>query len=131
MNVKAASHRRQEFIMVSSWQKFTTRLQRLPGAQYVTVYLIFGLIISVVGLRIFTHTLEEVQEDDSIVTLETALANELHQEATPAMTSFYIAVSWLGSQGITVLAVIVAAYYLWRRQWLNLTFWIIALAGGG
>ncbi len=96
----------------------------------VGLYLLFGLILSVLSLGIFWSVAEDVTEGDSIVMIDNALANELHAEATPISTSIYIVISWFGSQGVILLGFIVGIYFIVRRRWLDLTYWLIALAGG-
>lgn len=96
----------------------------------VGLYLLFGLALSLLSLWLFWDVMENVVEGDTIVLVDTALANELHAQATPLGTSLYIIISWLGSQGIVVIGVGVGVWFIARRRWLDLTFWLIALAGG-
>lgn len=96
----------------------------------ISVFLIFGLVLSILSLWLFVGVAEDILEGDPIVDVDAAFATELHREATPFNTSVYILISSLGAQGIVAVAVVVGLYYALRRQWLNLIFWIIALGGG-
>jgi len=97
----------------------------------ITLYLLLGLALSVLSLGLFWSVAEDVLEGESILVFDLALANQLHSQATPLSTSFYLVISWFGAQGIVLVGVVVGLVYVLRRQWLNFTFWLIALAGGG
>ncbi len=98
----------------------------------ITLYLLLGLALSVLSLGLFWSVAEDVLEgDESILVFDLTLANQLHSQATPLSTSFYLVISWFGAQGIVLVGVVVGLVYGLRRQWLNVTFWLIALAGGG
>ncbi len=106
-------------------------LRKTLLASGIGLYLIIGLSLSALCLWLFWEVSEHVIRGGAIFAFDTALANELYREATPLSTTFYLTISWFGSQGIIVLGVIFGAFYIIRRQWFNLTFWLIALAGGG
>lgn len=112
-------------------QRITARLREIMISRRVSLYLIFGLALSVSSLWVFASVAEDVLEGDPIVVADAALATELHNQATPLSTSFYLIISWFGAQGIVVVGVVVGIFYVLRREWLNLTFWLIALGGGG
>lgn len=114
-------------------QQFTHVLYYLKDIFFVRevgLYLLFGLALSVLSLWIFWSVAEDVVEGDPIVVFDNALANELHAEATSTSTSIYIFISWMGSQGVVVIGLLVSIYLMLRRRWLDFTFWLIALVGG-
>ncbi len=117
--------------MLSFLRSSVRRLNRLEFIRHASVYLLFGLTLSVLSLWLFWSVAEDVWERDAIVIADIAFANELHAEATSLSTTFYRIISWFGAQGIVIVGVVVGAFYMLRRHWLNLIFWIIALGGGG
>ena len=106
-----------------------TRLKEILLAK-VGLYLLFGLTLSILSFWVFWSVAEEVLEADTILLFDTALANQLHSQATPLSTSFYIAVSWLGYQAIVIAGIAFAVFYIFRHKWLNLIFGTITIAGG-
>ncbi len=98
--------------------------------RYVTVRLLVGLAICIVCLRLFAELVEEVFTKQQFGRLDLALANALHAVATPGATSFFLLVTTLGFQVLWIVAVAVGVYFLWKRRWLRLIVWIVALAGG-
>lgn len=97
---------------------------------YFTVYVVVGLIVCIVSLLIFGNIVDGVTENESIVQFDTALANALHNEATPTSTSFFITVSLFGGTILFVWAAGVAIVLAWQRQWLALVIWFVTIGGG-
>lgn len=112
-------------------QRISIRFKEMMLTRRVSLYLLFGLALSILSLWVFANIAEDVVEGDPIVVVDIAIADELHRQATPLSTSLYLAISWFGQQGIVVVGVIVGLFYVRRRRWLNFKFWLIALAGGG
>jgi undecaprenyl-diphosphatase len=110
--------------------RFIAYLKSVLLDPQISLYLAFGLALSVLSLALFWNVTENVVEGDTIVMVDTALANQLHAQATPLGTSAYIVISWLGSEGLVALGVGASLWFIARRQWFHLTFWLIALAGG-
>jgi undecaprenyl-diphosphatase len=54
----------------------------------------------------------------------------LHADARPALTQLLLIVTMLGMQGVVLIGIIVAIFFIVRRAWLNLLIWVVALAGG-
>jgi membrane-associated phospholipid phosphatase len=105
-------------------------VRKLPITRYITIYLIFGFVLSALSLWAFSEIAEEVSENDTITAVDLELANILHREATPLSTQIYIFISWFGSQGVWLFGILIGLLYLLRRHWLKLIFWITALVGG-
>lgn len=105
---------------------------RLPPsvARYLTLHLIVGFVFSLGCLLVFADIAEDVFENDFIVNVDLALANDLQGRATPQSTEIYRFISLFGSQIVYLFSVVLGAYYLWRRRWLHLGIWIAAIAGG-
>lgn len=98
--------------------------------QYLGIFLSIVLAVCIVSLILFASLAEDVIENEEIVVVDLELANALYEQATPATTDAFIIVSFLGSQVVSIIAVVVALYYAFRRQWLWLLAWVITLAGG-
>jgi undecaprenyl-diphosphatase len=93
------------------------------------LYLLFGLILSLLSLFVFFNVAEDVVEGDSLVLFDHALANALYQQATDLSTAAYRVITWFGAPGATLLGIAVGSLLILRRQWLHLVFWITALSG--
>jgi membrane-associated phospholipid phosphatase len=108
----------------------TTRLKQWLVVREISLYLLFGFLLSLVSLWVLWSVAEDVYENDPIVEFDVALANELHAQATPTSTTIYFIISYIGGQGSLIVGGIVAAVFIVRRQWSSLTFWVITLVGG-
>ena len=104
------------------------RIQALIAA--AGIGLVIGLVASVLCLWIFAQLADEVQENDFLVTLDVSLANAIHANVTPEATSAFLFITTFGSQVVWVLTIALSLYYVWRRQWLSLVIWLVALGGG-
>jgi undecaprenyl-diphosphatase len=106
-------------------------VRQLPITRYITIYLVFGFVLSAFCLWAFSEIAEEITESDVLVlAIDTQLASTLHAQATPTSTSLYLFISWFGSQGVWLFGILIGLYFFVRRYWLKLTFWIITLVGG-
>ncbi len=97
---------------------------------YFTAYVIVGLVVCIISLLIFGNIVDGVSENESIVQFDTALANALHNAATPTSTSFFITVSLFGGVILTAWAIIVGVVLALQRRWLSFVVWFITIAGG-
>lgn len=105
-------------------------LYRLPLVERLGIRLILGLLISLACLGIFGALAEDVVEKEKIVEIDSMVANSLHAAATPVSTSIYRAISWIGMPGLWLLGLVVGVYFIYRRWWLHLGVWAVALLGG-
>jgi membrane-associated phospholipid phosphatase len=109
------------------------RLQtRWPILRQIDIGLVIGLLVAVLCLGIFVSTAEDITEQDPIVHIDQAIANELHQQGlqTPTLISFYKVISAVGLPGVWVMGIIVGFIFAMRRQWLHLVVWAVTLIGG-
>ncbi len=111
-------------------ERIRTLLYRLPLVEHLGVQLLVGLIISLACIGAFAAIADEVLEQDTLVQIDTEVANELHGQATPASIQMYRVISWIGMEGLWILGALTALYFLLRRQRLHLAIWITALIGG-
>ncbi len=103
--------------------------QALTPVQFLIAHLSLGLIVSIAALYVFGAIAEDLVEKGSF-RLDQVLATSLHDAARPALTQFLLIVTMLGMQGVIVIGVIVAIFFIVRRAWLNLLIWAIAIGGG-
>jgi len=65
------------------------------------------------------------------VRFDQVVATTLHNLATPALTTFFVVITALGSlETIALLGLLVAIIYGLRRRWLYIGAWLAMLAGG-
>ncbi len=103
----------------------------LTPVQFLIAHLTFGLVVSLIALIAFGAIAEDLIEKESFqLDQALALALALHADARPALTQLLLVVTMLGLQGVIVVGVIVAIFFIARRAWLNLLIWGIALGGG-
>ena len=100
-------------------------------ARYVSllgVELLAGLAILTASAWVFGALAEDVVEGDTHV--DTRLANWLHERATPALTEFFEAVTFLGNVPVLFAVTALAAFVLWRMRERNeLHLLVLAVAG--
>jgi membrane protein DedA with SNARE-associated domain/membrane-associated phospholipid phosphatase len=104
--------------------------RRLTPGQYLGLHLTLGLAFAAGCLWLFGGLAEDVLTNDPLVRYDKAIATYLHSSATPALTTFFLAVTVLGSIGAVVaVGTTVAAILAWRRWWLLLGTWLAAVGG--
>ncbi len=91
-----------------------------------------GLLLSGVSLYLFAEVAENVVEQDTIVQIDLALANELHKAmiVNTTMVQVFQFISLFGFQVLFVLGVVVGIAFLLRKKWFYLIIWIMTLLGG-
>lgn len=106
-------------------------LRELSAAEYLVIHLALGLALSMAAL-VFIALADAVSGGASIVQIDRALARALHGATSSAGVAALRAFTRLGSGwALTVVAIVVAAALLWRRERVLAVGWLIALAGGG
>ncbi len=105
-------------------------INRLPIVGQITLPLALGLLASLLCVGIFAKIANEVIEQDTLVLIDIALANELHGQATPETIIFYRVLSMIGMQGLLVIGGLTALYFVLKKQRLSLLVWLAALIGG-
>lgn len=104
--------------------------RRLTSGQYLGLHLTLGLAFAAGCLWLFGGLAEDVLTNDPLVRYDHAIASYLHSSATPALTTFFLAVTALGSiEAVVAIGTIVAAILAWQRSWLLLGTWLAAVGG--
>jgi undecaprenyl-diphosphatase len=116
--------------MKSSIERVHRFLFQLPVVPHLSIQLLVGLMVSIVCLWLFSAIAEDVVEKSRLVALDMDIANALHAAATPASTAVYRTISWIGLPGVWIMGVLVAGFFVSRKQRLHLAVWMIALGGG-
>ncbi|WP_437334944.1 phosphatase PAP2 family protein [Sorangium sp. So ce394] len=106
-------------------------LRDLSASEYLVIHLGLGLALTLAAL-VFVAIAQSVSGNAWIVQVDLALARALHASSSSAGVTALGAFTHLGSGwALTVLALVVAALLLSRRQRVLAVGWLIALAGGG
>jgi len=104
--------------------------RRLTPGQYLGLHLTLGLLAAAGCLWLFGGIAEDIVNSDPLVSFDLAVASTLHDLATPALTTFFVFVTALGSlETIALVSLVGAVGFGVRRQWLHLTTWLVAVAG--
>ncbi|WP_437316909.1 phosphatase PAP2 family protein [Sorangium sp. So ce385] len=106
-------------------------LRDLSASEYLVIHLGLGLALTLAAL-VFVAIAQAVSGNAWIVQVDLALARALHASSSSTGVTALGAFTHLGSGwALTVLALVVAALLLSRRQRVLAVGWLIALAGGG
>jgi undecaprenyl-diphosphatase len=111
-------------------RQLTWLLARLTPGEYLGLYLTLGLAASVGSVWLFGGLAQDILAHDPIVQFDTLFANLLHSGATPTATAVFVIITEFGGPIVVLIAVAVTLLYAWRRQWLYLGAWLVALGGG-
>jgi membrane-associated phospholipid phosphatase len=103
---------------------------RITLKQYLSLHLIFGLILSALCIWMFHELAEAITSRSLMTQFDTALAEALHEGMTPQTVQAYHFITLFGMQIVHVLTVLVSIYYAYKRLWLRLGVWLTAIAGG-
>jgi undecaprenyl-diphosphatase len=117
-------------LRVSYGRQLEWLLQRLTPGQYLGLHVTLGLLTAAGGLWFFGGIVQDIIAQDPLVQFDQALATMLHSWATPLATTVFAVITTLGSFVVVALGLLVSVFYAWRRQWLHLAAWLIALGGG-
>jgi membrane-associated phospholipid phosphatase len=105
---------------------------RFARGEYLGLHLSLGFLVSLATLWLFGGVTEDIVHHDPLTAVDLQLATWMRAHASPLGDRIGVAVSALGSPvAMAVLAVIVAAVLVRRRQWIVLAGWVAAYAGDG
>ena len=104
--------------------------RRVTPGEYLGLHLTLGLLAAVGCLWIFGRLAEDVVSNDPQVSVDQTVATVIHGLMTPALTTFFLVVTALGSMEAIALVSLVGtvAFGAWRR-WLLFGTWVIAAVG--
>jgi membrane-associated phospholipid phosphatase len=118
--------------MASLSKSFTQLQARWPILRQIDVGLGIGIVVAVLCLGVFVSTAHDVVKNNTIVQIDQAIADELHQQGlqAPNLIAFYKVISAIGLPGVWVMGIAVGLLFLVRRQRLHLIVWSVTLIGG-
>ena len=104
--------------------------RRVTPGEYLGLHLTLGLLAAAGCLWIFGRLAEDVVSNDSQVSIDQTVATAIHGLMTPALTTFFLVVTALGSmEAIALLSVVGAVVFGTWRRWLLFGTWVIAAGG--
>jgi undecaprenyl-diphosphatase len=115
---------------------FLPRLRRFVAARLTPegatgLHLTLGVLLMLGSAWLFGGIAEDVVTGDTITLLDVELARWLHRHASSSLTTFMLFITnWHGMVGASVMALLLAAYFDWRRE----PYWVLtafAVVPGG
>jgi membrane-associated phospholipid phosphatase len=101
---------------------------RLPF--HISLYLVVGFVASVICLAAFAALADEINEQETLVEIDLAIAESLHQQVSVEQAALHRFISLFGSEVVFLASIVLGVYLLYKRQWKTALVWGIALGGG-
>jgi membrane-associated phospholipid phosphatase len=104
--------------------------RRVTPGEYLGLHLTLGLLAAAGCLWIFGRLAADIVSNDPQVSVDQTVATAIHGLMTPALTTFFLVVTALGSMEAIALVSLGGAvvFGVWRR-WLLFGTWVIAAGG--
>lgn len=104
--------------------------RRLTPGEYLGFYLTLGLLAAAGCLWLFRRIAEDIVSNDQLVSFDQTAATTIHELRTPALTTFFLDITALGSMEAIALVSLGGAvvFGAWRR-WLLFGTWLITTGG--
>jgi len=104
--------------------------RRLTPGEYLGLYLTLGLLAAAGCLWLFGRLAEDIVSNDPLVSFDQTVATTIHELRTPALTTFFLVVTALGSiEAIAVVSLGGAVVFGAWRRWLLFWTWVITTGG--
>jgi membrane-associated phospholipid phosphatase len=104
--------------------------RRLTPGEYLGLYLTLGLLAAAGCLWLFGRLAEDIVANDPLVSFDQTAATTIHELRTPALTTFFLVVTALGSiEAIALVSLVGAVVFGAWRRWLLLGTWLITAGG--
>ena len=105
--------------------------RRVTPGEYLGLHLTLGLVAAAGCLWLFGRLAEDIVSNDPLVSFDQTAAATTHELMTPALTTFFLIVTVLGSiEAIALVSLVGAVVFGVRRRWLLFGTWLIAAGGG-
>lgn len=105
--------------------------KHLSAATYFGLQVLAGGVVLVGAGWLFGGIADDVVDGEPLTVLDAYLATWLHAHAVPPVTQFMLGISALnGVAGISILTVLLALFFVWKRQWYWLLALVLAVPGG-
>jgi membrane-associated phospholipid phosphatase len=106
-----------------------TGRKRLSAARYFGLQVLAGGLVLVGAGWLFGGIAEDVV--NGVTVLDVHVAAWFHAHAVPPVTQFMLGISAMnGIAGISILTVLVALFFVWKRDWYWLLGLVLAVPGG-
>jgi membrane-associated phospholipid phosphatase len=106
-------------------QVIATVRKRLSAAGYFGAQLLAGGLVLVGAGWVFGGIAEGVVDGEPLTALDARLAAWFHAHAIEPVTQLMLGVSAMnGTLGISILSVLLALFFAWKRDW----YWLLGLA---
>ena len=104
---------------------------RLSPEGALGLHLTLGALILISASGLFGVIVEEIVTHDPLTVLDRDVAQWLHAQATPTVTTAMLAISALGSSTmVAAIALGTALLLVWRRAWYRLLALVLTVPGG-
>jgi membrane-associated phospholipid phosphatase len=104
--------------------------RRLTPGEYLGLNLTLGLLAAAGCLWLFGRLAEDIVSNDPLVSFDQTVATTIHELRTPALTTFFLVVTALGSiEAIALVSLGSAVIFGAWRRWLLFGTWLITTGG--
>jgi membrane-associated phospholipid phosphatase len=104
--------------------------RRLTPGEYLGLHLTLGLIAAAGCLWIFGKLAGDIGSNDLLASFDQRAATTVHELMTPALTTFFLIVTALGSiEAIALVSLVGAVVFGAWRRWLLFGTWVITAGG--
>ena len=104
--------------------------RRVTPGEYLGLHLTLGLLAAAGCLWLFGRLAGDIVSNDPLVSFDQTAATTIHELMTPALTTFFLVVTALGSiEAIALMSLVGAVVFGAWRRWLLFGTWVIAAGG--
>lgn len=108
------------------------RLASIEPGEYLAMHVVAGFAVVLVALTAFFELTDALAIEDELGRFDHALAQTLRVTVDNGTYGFFAQTTYLGDVLVlTVLSLLVASVLAWRRHWLLLAGWLLAVIGNG
>jgi len=104
---------------------------RLSRESELGLPLTLGVLLLIGATWLFGGVAEDIVAGDPLIEVDAQITHWLHAHATPGVTRYMLLITHVhGTTGASLLAVALAFFLLWKKEWYWLLALVIALPGG-
>lgn len=130
LRIGAAAARLMAALVPRSHEIAQWRVVQFVQKNYLGIHALIGFATVFFAVMGFIEFADELDERDAIGQFDSALAAALRETLRPATYTFFAYVTHLGDKiTLTLLGAVIAALLAFRREWLLLGGWLLALIG--
>lgn len=102
---------------------------RLGFLQYLSLHIVLGLLLSFVSLGVFAKLVDSMLEQETMVKIDTLIANSFHHNATPLANTFFLTITRFGLEILWIAVILFGLYLVYKRQWSDLLMLVVTMGG--